>query len=108
MSAREFLERTVRGKSSLLNVLAQQLPLDSGVLEIGETVRMAYYTQNNEPISDNVRMIEYLQEAAERVTTQSGEAISVTEMLERFLFPRATHGTLVHKLSVANNVVCTY
>lgn len=87
------------GKSSLLNVLAQQLPLDSGVLEIGETVRMAYYTQNNEPISDNVRMIEYLQEAAERVTTQSGEAISVTEMLERFLFPRATHGTLVHKLS---------
>lgn len=87
------------GKSTFLNILAQKIPLDSGVLEIGETVKIAYYTQYNEPMDENMRMIQYLQETAEEVKQADGSVISVTEMLERFLFPRHTHGTLVRKLS---------
>ncbi|REC31437.1 multidrug ABC transporter ATP-binding protein [Enterococcus pseudoavium] len=87
------------GKSTLLNILAGRLPLDIGVLEIGETVRLAYYTQQNETLDPNKRMIAYLQEAAEEVKQRDGSQISVAEILERFLFPRFMHGTLIGKLS---------
>ncbi|HRL52349.1 MAG TPA: ABC-F family ATP-binding cassette domain-containing protein, partial [Enterococcus aquimarinus] len=52
------------GKSTLLNILAQRLPLDHGTLIVGETVRLAYYTQQNEEMNLETRMIAYLQEAA--------------------------------------------
>ncbi|MDU5333549.1 ABC-F family ATP-binding cassette domain-containing protein [Enterococcus sp.] len=87
------------GKSTLLNILAGRIPLDSGVIEIGETVRLAYYTQQNEMLDPNKRMIAYLQEAAEEVKQRDGSRISVAEILERFLFPRFMHGTLIGKLS---------
>lgn len=87
------------GKSTLLNILAGRLPLDSGIFEIGETVRLAYYTQQNEEMDPNKRMIAYLQEAAEEVKQRDGSQISVAEILERFLFPRFMHGTLIGKLS---------
>ncbi|MDT2674162.1 ABC-F family ATP-binding cassette domain-containing protein [Enterococcus dongliensis] len=87
------------GKSTLLNILASRLPLDSGIIEIGETVRLAYYTQQNETLDPNKRMIAYLQEAAEEVKQQDGSQISLAEILERFLFPRFMHGTLIGKLS---------
>lgn len=87
------------GKSTLLNLLAQRLELDSGILSIGETVRLAYYTQENEAMDGDKRMIAYLQEAAEAVTRQDGTQMSVAELLERFLFPRHVHGTKLGKLS---------
>lgn len=87
------------GKSTLLNLLAGRLQLDNGVIEIGETVRLAYYTQQNETLDPNKRMIAYLQEAAEEVKQRDGSQISVAEILERFLFPRFMHGTLIGKLS---------
>ena len=87
------------GKSTLLNLLAQRLKLDSGVFTIGETVRLAYYTQENEAMDGDKRMIAYLQEAAEAVTRQDGTQMSVAELLERFLFPRHVHGTKLGKLS---------
>lgn len=87
------------GKSTLLNILASRIPLDNGVIEIGETVRLAYYTQQNETLDPNKRMISYLQEAAEEVKQRDGSQISVAEILERFLFPRFMHGTLIGKLS---------
>lgn len=87
------------GKSTLLNLLAGRLQVDSGVIEIGETVRLAYYTQQNETLDPNKRMIAYLQEAAEEVKQRDGSQISVEEILERFLFPRFMHGTLIGKLS---------
>ena len=87
------------GKSTFLNLLAKKIALDSGKLEVGETVKIAYYTQQNEPIDENKRMIQYLQETAEEVKQADGSTIGVTEMLERFLFPRHSHGTLVRKLS---------
>lgn len=87
------------GKSSLLNVIAQRLPLDSGTVTIGETVRLAYYTQQIEPIPDDKRMINYLSEVGQNVTDKAGNSVSVTELLEQFLFPRFMHGTLIRKLS---------
>ncbi|MBT9678129.1 ABC-F family ATP-binding cassette domain-containing protein [Levilactobacillus brevis] len=87
------------GKSSLLNVIAQRLPLDSGIVTVGETVKMAYYTQQIEPIPEDKRMINYLSEVGQTVTDKQGNSVSVTELLEQFLFPRFMHGTLIRKLS---------
>ena len=87
------------GKSSLLNVLAGRVSLTSGELIVGETVRLAYYTQQNEEMDPNKRMIAYLQEFAEEAKMTNGTSISVAELLERFLFPRYMHGTLIGKLS---------
>ncbi|MFL2099925.1 ABC-F family ATP-binding cassette domain-containing protein [Desemzia sp. FAM 23989] len=87
------------GKSSLLNVLAGRITLDSGVYTVGETVRMAYYTQEIEDMDPTKRVIAYLQEVGEEVSTSAGEKISVTNLLEQFLFERHTHGTQIGKLS---------
>lgn len=87
------------GKSSLLNILANRQTLDTGEFIVGETVRIAYYTQQNEAMDPEQRMITYLQEAAEQVKRKDGTSVSVTEMLERFLFPRFMHGSKIGKLS---------
>lgn len=87
------------GKSTLLNLISGRLTAQSGVISIGETVKMAYYTQQTEPIDPDKRMITYLQEVAEEVKRSDGTTISVTELLERFLFPRHTHGSKIAKLS---------
>lgn len=87
------------GKSSLLNVMAGKLTLDDGVIKIGETVKLGYYTQQTEPIDEDKRMISYLSEVAETVTDSNGDSVSSAQLLERFLFPKAMHGTLIRKLS---------
>ncbi|MHC5229378.1 ABC-F family ATP-binding cassette domain-containing protein [Enterococcus sp. LJL99] len=87
------------GKSTLLNIIAGRIPLDSGIYSVGETVRIAYYTQTNEKMNPEKRMISYLQEAAEEVKRSDGTTIGVAEILERFLFPRFMHGTIIGKLS---------
>lgn len=87
------------GKTTLFKVIMGQLPLDSGVLKIGETVKLGYYSQQTEPIPEDKRVIEYLSEVAESVVDRNGQRIEVTGLLERYLFPRFMHGTLIRKLS---------
>ena len=87
------------GKSTFLNALAGKFPLDSGEIVVGETVKIAYFTQVIEEMNPNKRVISYLQEVGEEVETTNGERISVTNLLEQFLFERHTHGTLIGKLS---------
>lgn len=87
------------GKSTLLNLIDGKLELDSGEIELGETVRIGYYTQENEGLDESKRMISYLQEQAEMVEQKDGSSISTTELLERFLFPRNVHGTVISNLS---------
>lgn len=87
------------GKSSFLNMLAGDLPLDSGELIVGETVRMAYYRQQTEDIPGDKRIISYLNEVGQSVVNKNGERVSTTQLLEQFLFPRFMHGTLIRKLS---------
>ncbi|MCM3599878.1 ABC-F family ATP-binding cassette domain-containing protein [Robertmurraya korlensis] len=87
------------GKSTLLNILAGKIPLDSGERIIGQTVKVAFYTQENEDMDVSKRMIEYIKETAQVIHTSDGKTISATQMLERFLFPSYTHGTPIRKLS---------
>ncbi|MER2174111.1 MAG: ABC-F family ATP-binding cassette domain-containing protein [Carnobacterium sp.] len=87
------------GKSTFLNALAGRFPLDSGDIVVGETVKIAYFTQVIEEMNPNKRVISYLQEVGEEVEITNGERISVTNLLEQFLFERHTHGTLIGKLS---------
>ncbi|MFC6171283.1 ABC-F family ATP-binding cassette domain-containing protein [Loigolactobacillus jiayinensis] len=87
------------GKSTFLNVLAGRLPLDAGTITLGETVRLGYYTQMTESLDPDKRVISYLQEVGEAVTARNGDVVSVTQLLEQFLFPRFMHGTLIRKLS---------
>ena len=87
------------GKSTLLNILAGKISLDSGERIIGQTVKVAFYTQESEDMDENKRMIEYLKETAQVIETADGKTISAAQMLERFLFPPHTHGTLIRKLS---------
>ncbi|MBU7563934.1 ABC-F family ATP-binding cassette domain-containing protein [Pediococcus ethanolidurans] len=87
------------GKSTLLKVIAKLQPLDSGIIDIGETVKLGYYTQKIEPIPEDKRIISYLSEVGSGVLNTNGEHISVTNLLEQFLFPRSMHGTLIRKLS---------
>ncbi|MBM4762048.1 ABC-F family ATP-binding cassette domain-containing protein [Bacillus sp. B15-48] len=94
-----IIGRNGSGKSTLLNILAKKLPLDSGELITGQTVKIAYYTQENEGLDENKRMIEYLKETAQIVHTSDGKTISASQMLERFLFPPFTHGSPIKKLS---------
>ena len=86
------------GKSTLLNLIAGKLRPQAGQLIIGETVRVAYFSQQSEGLDESKRVINYLQEVAEEVKIGSGTT-SIAELLEQFLFPRSTHGTLIEKLS---------
>ncbi len=86
------------GKSTLLNLINGDLQPTSGKLEIGETVRIGYFSQLPKDMDEDKRVINYLQEVADEVKTSVG-ATSVTDLLEQFLFPRSTHGTLISKLS---------
>ncbi|KRM67878.1 ABC transporter, ATP-binding protein [Apilactobacillus ozensis DSM 23829 = JCM 17196] len=87
------------GKTTLLNVIAEKIPLDSGIVDIGETVKLGYYTQQTEDIPEDKRVINYLSEVGQHVTDKDGNQVSVTELLEQFLFPKFMHGTLIRKLS---------
>lgn len=87
-----------KGKSTLLNLIAGELQPDSGQLTIGETVRIGYFSQIIKGLDESKRVINFLQEIAEEAKTSSG-MVSITELLEQFLFSRNTHGTLIEKLS---------
>nr|WP_278842458.1 ABC-F family ATP-binding cassette domain-containing protein [Melissococcus plutonius] len=87
------------GKTTLLNILSGRLPLEAGSYTVGQTVHLAYYTQQSENLDPTKRMIAYLQETANEVKMQNGTLLSAAELLERFLFPRFMHGTLIGKLS---------
>ncbi|WP_029185024.1 ABC-F family ATP-binding cassette domain-containing protein [Streptococcus suis] len=87
-----------KGKSTLLNLIAGDLQADSGKVDIGETIRIGYFSQTIKGLDESKRVINFLQEVAEEAQTTSG-VVSIAELLEQFLFPRNTHGTLIEKLS---------
>ncbi|AZP05359.1 ABC-F family ATP-binding cassette domain-containing protein [Jeotgalibaca ciconiae] len=87
------------GKTTLLKMLAGDIQPSSGNFIIGETVRIGYYRQIMEPFPEDKRVINYLQEIAEEAKRKDGITVSVTELLETFLFPREMHGSLIRTLS---------
>ena len=87
-----------KGKSTLLNLIAGDLLPDAGEISVGETIRIGYFSQQIKGLDESKRVINFLQEVAEEAQTTSG-MVSIAELLEQFLFPRNTHGTLIEKLS---------
>ncbi|MQR96060.1 ABC-F family ATP-binding cassette domain-containing protein [Fictibacillus phosphorivorans] len=87
------------GKTTLLNMLAGRMTPDSGNVEVGETVKIGYYTQDHEELDGNLRVVDYIKETAQVITTVDGQTITAEQMLERFLFPRYMQYTYIRKLS---------
>ncbi|MGW7885468.1 ribosomal protection-like ABC-F family protein [Staphylococcus xylosus] len=87
------------GKTTLLNILNGEDEDFEGDLKIGQTVKVAYFRQTEERLDRDIRMIDYLREESEVAKEKDGTSVSITQLLERFLFPSSTHGKKIYKLS---------
>ena len=86
------------GKSTLLKMITGYIEPDSGTIDIGETVKIGYFSQENEYMDETIRVIDYIRNIAEYIETSEGSA-SASQMLERFLFTGAMQYSLISKLS---------
>ena len=86
------------GKSTLLGIITGQIKPDMGRVEIGETVKIGFFTQENVDMDQNLRVIDYIRQVAENIETKNG-SISASQMLERFLFAPNVQWTPISKLS---------
>lgn len=93
-----IIGRNGAGKSTLLKLITGLEKPDSGEIEIGQTVKIGYFSQENEALSEDLTVIESVKEIAEFVPSPEGP-ISAAKMLERFLFPSSQHYMKVEKLS---------
>ncbi|HLQ82315.1 MAG TPA: ABC-F family ATP-binding cassette domain-containing protein [Pseudogracilibacillus sp.] len=87
------------GKSTLLNIISGRLKPDAGTISIGETVKIGYYTQGEDELNEDERIIEYIKEVAEVIKTKDDKIITAEQMLERFLFSRAQQWSYIKSLS---------
>lgn len=87
------------GKSTLLNLIAGRLSPDHGDVVLGQTVKLGYFTQEHQEMNGEQRVIEYIKDEAEVVTTADGSRITASQMLERFLFDPSMQWTPIAKLS---------
>ena len=87
------------GKSTFLNVLTGQEPIDGGKIVIGETVKFGYYTQKGIPQKEGQKVIDVIREFGDFIPLKKGRQISAQQLLERFLFDRKKQYDFVEKLS---------
>ncbi|MCC0178462.1 ABC-F family ATP-binding cassette domain-containing protein [Waterburya agarophytonicola K14] len=91
------------GKSTLMNIITGKVEPDEGTVEIGKTIHIGYFDQHSDKLLDALneeqRVIEYIKEVAEIVTTASGDKITASQMLEKFLFTPNQQYSPIHKLS---------
>jgi ATP-binding cassette subfamily F protein uup len=87
------------GKTTLLEIITNRIAPESGEIEIGQTVAIGYYDQESRALNDELRVIDYIREVAEYVTTVGGNQITAGQMLEKFLFPPAAQYSFVGNLS---------
>ena len=86
------------GKSTLMKLIMGVEQPDAGEIVIGQTVRLGYFSQENEYMDMSLRVIDYIRNAAEYVVTADG-SVSASQMLERFLFPSSMQYTTIDRLS---------
>lgn len=98
------------GKSTLMKMIVGLVQQDSGTIEIGQTVKMGYFSQemesfprlcsaeSNEAMDESIKVIDYIKDVAEYIKTKDG-SISAGQMLERFLFPPSVQYTAISRLS---------
>ncbi len=87
------------GKSTLLNIITGNLTPDGGSVELGSTVNIGYFSQENTYLDPNIRVIDEIKAVAEVIPTADGGFITASQMLERFLFAPAVQWTQIGKLS---------
>ena len=86
------------GKSTFIKTLLGEIRPDSGDIEVGQTVKFGYFSQENEKLDESMRVIDYIKETAEFIRTSEG-LVSASAMCERFLFDANMQYTLIEKLS---------
>ena len=86
------------GKSTLLKILVGQTEPDAGSVEIGQTVKIGYFSQESEEMDDSERVIDYIRDAGEYVVTAEG-TVTASQMLERFLFDGSMQWNVIGRLS---------
>ena len=91
------------GKTTLMNIITGKIEPDAGKVEIGKTIHIGYFDQHSDNLLDALnqeqRVIDYIKDVAEVVTTADGNQISASQMLEKFLFPPSQQYAPIHKLS---------
>ncbi|MFY0689738.1 MAG: ABC-F family ATP-binding cassette domain-containing protein [Cyclobacteriaceae bacterium] len=87
------------GKSTFLQVITQSMRADEGKLDVGQTTKFGYYTQDETVFDPNKKVIEIVQEVAEYVTLGDGSQITASQLLNQFLFPPKMQHNFVGKLS---------
>ncbi len=87
------------GKSTFLNILAQNIQPDSGTIEIGQTTKFGYYTQDETIFDPTKKVLEIVQEVAEYIQLEDGSQVSASQLLNQFLFPPKMQHNFVGKLS---------
>ena len=86
------------GKSTLMKIIAGWVKPDAGQVTVGQTVRMGYFSQENEDMDGSLKVIDYIRNVAEYLPTKDG-SVSASQMLERFLFPPSMQYTTISRLS---------
>ncbi|MBS6160059.1 MAG: ABC-F family ATP-binding cassette domain-containing protein [Firmicutes bacterium] len=86
------------GKSTLMKMMAGLVEPDEGSVEMGETIKIGYFAQEEQEMDDNQRVIDYVKDIAEYITTREGK-VSASQMLERFLFTPDMQYAPIGKLS---------
>ena len=87
------------GKSTLINILNGKLQPDSGTIEIGETVKIGCFSQDDSHMDPYMKAIDYIKEESDYITTADGTKITASMMCERFLFNGTLQHTMIEKLS---------
>ncbi len=87
------------GKTTLLEIITGRVAPDSGEVVTGQTVVVGYYDQESRALDDEMRVIDYIREVAEYVTTADGSQITAGQMLEKFLFTPAAQYAVIGNLS---------
>jgi ABC transport system ATP-binding/permease protein len=87
------------GKSTLLDILTEQLPPDLGSIVHGPTLKIGYYTQHSNNLNNDNRIIDEVKAIAEYIKLGNGETVSVSKLLDMFLFPPSVQHTPIAKLS---------
>lgn len=86
------------GKSTLMKIIVGLVQPDTGSVEIGQTVKIGYFSQENEAMDESMKVIDYIKDVAEYIKTKDG-SVSAGQMLERFLFPPSVQYTTIDRLS---------
>ena len=87
------------GKSTFIKMLQGEVAPDSGMFDIGSTVKFGYYSQAGLEFDDKKKVIDIVQDIAEFVDLGDGRKMSVSQFLTHFLFPPEKQYGFVNKLS---------